>query len=204
MVTTMSDYRNCTDAELVRLFDQDEEIAFSLIYRRYFELLLRHAYRMLRDPDEAGDAVQDVFANLWEKRRTLTVRQSLSAYLYVATQNSVLRRIERSKRSAAYLETLGELINDGSYVTDEQVQVKELSQLIEKEIAKLPPRMQAAFRLSREKNLSNAEIGQKLGISTNTVRGQISNSLSILRKKLEKALLFTLIISLIQIILFFS
>lgn len=42
----------------------------------------------------------------------------------------------------------------GQYITDDIVREKELSALIEKEIASLPARMQEIFRLNRESEIS--------------------------------------------------
>jgi RNA polymerase sigma-70 factor (ECF subfamily) len=59
-----------------------------------------------------------------------------------------------------------------------------MEELIEKEIATLPPKMREVFELSRKANLNYREIAEKLNISDNTVKKQMSNALKILRSRL--------------------
>jgi RNA polymerase sigma-70 factor (ECF subfamily) len=59
-----------------------------------------------------------------------------------------------------------------------------MEELIEKEIAALPPKMREVFELSRKANLNYREISEKLNISDNTVKKQMSNALKILRSRL--------------------
>ena len=59
-----------------------------------------------------------------------------------------------------------------------------MEELIEKELAALPPKMREVFELSRKANLNYREIAEKLNISDNTVKKQMSNALKILRSRL--------------------
>ena len=59
---------------------------------------------------------------------------------------------------------------------------KELTRLHQQAIERLSPQRKIVFRLSREEELSYEEIAEKLGISKNTVRNQMSDSLKSIRE----------------------
>jgi RNA polymerase sigma-70 factor (ECF subfamily) len=66
---------------------------------------------------------------------------------------------------------------------DYLVREKELGQLIENEIVRLPEKMQEVFRMSRQSHLSHKEIAQGLGLSETTVKKHVNNALKVLRPK---------------------
>ncbi|MET3877138.1 sigma factor [Chitinophaga sp. OAE865] len=53
-------------------------------FHTYFEGLHRYAFTILKDNDDAKDAVQAVFLKLWEKRTAIDEQQSVKSYLYTA------------------------------------------------------------------------------------------------------------------------
>jgi RNA polymerase sigma-70 factor, ECF subfamily len=74
----------------------------------------------------------------------------------------------------------------------------ELRLVIERRMAKLPPRCREIFELSRHKRLSNQEISDQLNIFERTVELQISNVLKELKSELSEFLAVWLVIWLIR------
>jgi RNA polymerase sigma-70 factor (ECF subfamily) len=96
-----------------------------------------------------------------------------------------------------YINSLQDFIDQGVYITDEQIREKELSAQIEKEILCLPQKMREVFELSRNTDMSYKKIGQQLHISDKTVKKQVGNAVKILRLKLGTAIFLILIVSLL-------
>jgi len=71
----------------------------------------------------------------------------------------------------------------GASNSDEKLMVKELTFLLDNEIAKMPTTMRSAFNLSRVEGLSIKEIAFRLSISEQTVKNNISLALSRLKLK---------------------
>ncbi|WP_431217566.1 sigma-70 family RNA polymerase sigma factor [Puia sp. P3] len=115
---------------------------------------------------------------------------SLSSYLYTSVRNRVLNRIEHKRVKDAYLFSIQRFMKEGESIIDEQLRVRELTALIEKEIAALPDKMREVFELSRREELSHKEIAEKLNISDKTVKKQVSNAIKILRNRLKGPLRF--------------
>lgn len=187
----MNDYRKCSDPELMALISEDDNLAFAEIYQRYKGVLFLHAHRILDSEEEAKDVLQELFTTLWTKRNAIVLKGSLSSYLYGAVRNRIFDLIAHKKVEEKYIRSLATFIDQGEWVTDQELREKELAELIEKEIAGLPPKMREVFELSRKKNLSYQEIANELQISDKTVKKQVNNALQILRGKLDIAFILT-------------
>lgn len=175
-----------TDLELTDLIKSGDQRAFTIIYDRYWRLLYGHIFKMLRDEEDSKDILQEVFSNLWLNSEKIPVITNLAGYLYTATRNRVLNAIRKNKYQSDYLESLARYHTEASDETIQNIECRDLTIIIDKEIASLPPRMRQVFDLSRKENLSNKEIGKLLGISEETVKKQIQNSLRTIRFNLKR------------------
>lgn len=178
-----------SDQDLLTLIREDDDRAFAVLYQRYSGVLYLHACRLLEDEDEAKDALQELFTKLWVKRSELELRTSLSSYLYTALRNQILDTFAHRKIKEKYIDSLQQFLDEGECMTDNYIREKELSELIEKEVALLPEKMRTVFELSRKVYLSYKEIAFELDISDKTVKKQINNALKILRHKLYSGLI---------------
>lgn len=174
---------DCSDAKLATGLNRGDYRAYTAIYERYWEVLWNHAFRILGDEDDAKDVVQDVFTMLWTKRTELHLAGHLSAFLYRSLRNRIFNFIDHSKVRSSYMVSLGKFIDAGEYTTDQWVRERELAVLIEERLAELPEKMRKVFEMSRMERLSYREISQRLFISDNTVKKQISKALKILRAR---------------------
>ncbi|MNI87360.1 RNA polymerase sigma factor [compost metagenome] len=73
---------------------------------------------------------------------------------------------------------------------DELLREKELAQQIENAIERLPRKMALIFKKSRYEQRSYLEIAKELEISEQTVKKQIYNALTVLRKKIRTIFIF--------------
>lgn len=186
----MTSYSAYTDQELMALLKDGDSMAFTEIYNRYFELLYLHALKRIKEEDESEDLIHDLFIRIWEKRAELVFNTTLSAYLYKSVKNRVINALSHQHIKTNYLDSLQEYIDAGVYCTDEAVRIRELAHQIEREISRMPKKMQEVFQLSRNANLSHKEIAERLGISDKTVKKQIGNAIRILRDNINFTVLW--------------
>lgn len=179
-----------SDDELFLQFQHGHTAAFEEIYSRFSPLLYSHAYRMLENEADAQDVVQEVFAALWTKGRSISLTVSLGAYLYVTTRNKVLNLISQQRSYDHHLSHLKQFISEADTTTLEQLSEKELAACIEQEIRHLPAKMREIFELSRKESLSHKEIAEQLQLSPETVKKQVSNAIRTLRHKMVQFFFF--------------
>lgn len=181
----MSSYELFSDTELTLLLRRGDVAAFSEIHNRYYAVLYRHAHKRLQDREEVKDILQELFSAIWHNKASFNLSTSLSAYLYTAVRNRILNVYKHHKIKSDYVTSLQNFIDNNQVPEpDENVRVKQLIELIETEVAKLPAQMRRIFEMSRNANLSHQQIADELDISPLTVRKQVNNSLKILRVKL--------------------
>lgn len=180
----MSVYSKFNDQELTVLLKQGDRLAFTEVYNRYWAEMYYHAFRLLKDEENAKDVVQDIFSNLWLKSASLKAEAKLSGHLYIAVRNKVFNLIAQKKVRNDYLSSVAaffsDTVNDASLLDE-----KEILAAVEAEIQNLPPKMKEIFELSRKENLSHKEIAEKLNISDQTVKKQVQNALKILKPKIR-------------------
>lgn len=182
----MPGYHLHTDDQLFALLCDGNHKAYTEIYRRYSGVLYVHAYKRLKDREEAQDLIHELFTALWIRRGQMVLKTALAAYLFKAVRNRVIDLVIRKKRELIYANSLDQDREFYAGSTDDAVRQNELNKLIDKEIEALPEKMKIVFNLSRKDYLSHKEISDHLAISEFTVRKQINNALRILKPRLTR------------------
>jgi DNA-directed RNA polymerase specialized sigma24 family protein len=89
------------DDELVALFRSGDDRAFRVIHDRYRRRLNAYARRMLGDPEDAEDAIQDVFVRAFTGLRANNRNLALKAWLYRVAHNRCIDELRRSTLAPA-------------------------------------------------------------------------------------------------------
>ena len=177
-------YKSLSDPELVALLQLGDCAAYKEIYKRYSVILINHAYNKTRNREEAKDVVHDVFTALWANHENIDPENNLAGYLYTCVRNVFFNQVARNNVQAKYMASIKEFSLSGSVITDHLVRERQLMEIINKEIEKLPPKMGEVFKLCRNEYLTHKQIAERLNISEQTVSKHITNALKILRVKL--------------------
>lgn len=190
----MTAYNKFTDEQLVALLKTGNQQAFTEIYNRYAANLAGFAGSKLYNLDDAKDILHDLFVKLWENRGQIHINSNLQSYLFAMVRHRIVDKIRKNITREEYVFMLQSLVTTNQYSVDKQVEAKELRQTIENSMLQLPARVKEIFKLSREEGLSNREIAEKLNLSEQTIKNQISAALKHLRKSLVAitAFIFTL------------
>lgn len=163
-----------------------DEHAFSDLYNQYWESLFKYVIRILPDPDEVADVLQETFVSFWELRDNLGKVKSIKAYLFVMARNFAFKRFRENLKKEEVVDRLLDFYGTAFENAEEAFGAKELNNLLDAEIDKLPERMREVFLLSRKEHLSYKEIAERLQISDLTVKKQINNALKNLRLKIDE------------------
>lgn len=183
------------DQKLFLNISKGDETSFNTLFRRYHRYLVSIAYSYTNDLDVSRDLSQEVFLDVWKRRKTLKITSSLKGFLRRAVVNQALSFMKSKKHTNEIDEVVlsDQMISDGSI----KVEYKELHEYISQIVASLPERCQAIFKLSRYENKSHKEIASDLGISTKTIENQMTKALRTLRDGLKEADFISIIILLI-------
>ncbi len=182
-----------TDQELWQGVQTSNLKAFNLLFERYWDSLYTTAYSYLNDQDICVNVVQDIFTNLWLKRKSLQI-ELLPQYLKTATRYHIYKEIKKIKSSiTVYTQSADKIGNEDLNAGEKKLIHQDLESWLNIQLNALPQRCREIFSLSRKQGLSNDEIARRLNISKRTVENQITHALQHIRNNL-KDLSFLLII----------
>jgi RNA polymerase sigma-70 factor (family 1) len=180
----MAAYSSLSDLQLVDLLKGDNEAAFTEIYGRYAEKLTGFASSKLYGLEDSRDVIHDVFVKLWEERKQLKVDRNLEAYLFTLIRYRIIDKIRKNITREGYAEMVLALRISHQSEIEQQITAKEIRQHMEAALEKLSPRVKEIYNLSREENLTITEIAQRLQLSEQTVKNQLTFALKHLRESL--------------------
>lgn len=170
-----------TDFELVDLLKSDDESAFRILYERYWDRLFGIALNRLKDPAAAEEIVQDIFCNLWRKRKTLHIEKAFDNYFAVAVKFEVINRMAKQARASAYEKELAHAVSYIDESTLHKLDYNELQKQFQITINSLPEKCRIVFKLQHESGYTHQQIADELNISTKTVEAHLSKAKKNLR-----------------------
>jgi RNA polymerase sigma factor (sigma-70 family) len=87
------------DADLVLAARAGEEVAFGVLFDRWFDRVWDVAWRIVRDREVAAEVAQDVFLAAWQGLDDLREPTAFGGWLLRTSRNRALNRLERERRS---------------------------------------------------------------------------------------------------------
>ena len=164
---------------LLERISNDDEVAFRELFNHYYPRVLSFLGNYISSEEDCRDIAQNVFANIWKKRDTLTEIRSFGAWLYRLSRNSAIDYCRRRRITISITEQY-----EDSSVTpaDEEYFARESRLKYQRCLSNMPERRRQVFSLSREDGLSNDEIALQLGISKKTVENHMNAALREIRK----------------------
>jgi RNA polymerase sigma-70 factor (ECF subfamily) len=167
---------------ILRALSAGEERAFRKLYDHYAEKVYSVALLHLKQPELAEDLVQSVFLKLWESRADLGEVQSFAGWFYTLTRNMIISSLRKQGTQASYLDFLRQRQGLLPINPDQDFARKEQLQLIRRGVQQLSAQQRMAFTLQCDEGLSYKIIGERMGISPNTVRVHLFKAMESLRR----------------------
>lgn len=159
--------------------------------REHARLVYRIAFSVLRSPEDAEDATQEVFVRVLGQRRKLSTVEDRRAWLArIAWRVAVDRR--RTHREvpleADEAASVVRKLCDAGADVERIAADRQMMRLVEELIAALPGELREVTVFSTVDELSSREVAAALGIPEATARTRLFRARQLLREKLERAL----------------
>jgi RNA polymerase sigma factor (sigma-70 family) len=154
------------------------------------------AYSILRNREDAEDAVQEAFLSAHRHLRSFEGRSELRTWLTRIVLNAALMVQRKRKLSAVRSSESGVFHDDGwtenipdSQPDPEMIHAeRETLQFMNKKLEKLRPLLRQAFTMTYYDDLSGAEASALLGVSLGTFKGRLFHARRKLLDRKERAL----------------
>jgi RNA polymerase sigma-70 factor (ECF subfamily) len=157
---------------------------FEILFRTHFKGLTFFALEYVKDYEAAREIVQEVFVNVWEKRKSVDLEKSPKSYLSTSVRNRCLNYLRDRKKYSPDILEMESIGSDEEYIELDELIGDELKNKIDKATGELPDKCREIFLLSRIENKKYKEIADELNISVKTVEAQMSKALKLMREKL--------------------
>jgi RNA polymerase sigma-70 factor (ECF subfamily) len=152
------------------------------------------ALRMLNDPQEAEDVLQETFLNAYKALPEFQGRSSLSTWLYRIASNASLMRLRKKRPDTVSVDepltldagdSVPRQLVDWSNLPEDELLSSEARHVMDEAVSDLPEPLRIVFVLRDLQGLSTAETGEVLGLSDGAVKTRLHRARLKLREKLS-------------------
>ena len=180
-----------SDSVLIAKFLGGDTAAFAALINPYRQRLYSYLCRMLGDSEAAKDLFQDALVKVLQALPKYREQQKFSRWLFSIAHNLAMNDLQRRKRKSAVIgensfsENEVELLAasaDETFSPEEILRKKELKEILDAAIAKLPVEQKQVLLLREYGDMPFKEIAQTLNCPLNTVLGRMRYALLNLRK----------------------
>ena len=165
------------------------ERAYSQMVEDYTDFAYNVAYRMLRNVEDAEDAVQEAFISAYRAFSTFKGQSKLSTWLYRIVVNACLMKIRKEKARSNYLLETGyndAVVTDWGNYPEEAAINSELRDVVETGLQSLSPDLRAAVVLRDVQGLTTEEASATLGLSIAAFKSRLHRGRIVLRSRLSE------------------
>lgn len=182
------------DSILIKRCRRGDRDAFNELVEKYQTRVVNIAYGMLSDTEDAYDAAQEVFINIYRSIGSFREQSSFTTWLYRITANvcaDILRKRQKSLGEISIDAPIGDDnstmdITDTSHSPETAVFENERQRIVAESMKKLPEDYRQVIHLYDIENLSYKEIAELLNISQGTVKSRIFRGRKLLREILTE------------------
>lgn len=168
--------KNKSDIQLLEALKSNDYVAFNTIYDRYWERLYCFGFKLTKDKELAIQITQDVFVQLWEARSKQEIHK-LEAYMF---QSVKYRFFQIYKSHSTKMVAL--TVEFEEYLIDQlPMMVPDRQELVAEVLGLLPEKKKEILLMNIFQDMKPEEIARTMGLSTQTVRNQLSTAIKQLR-----------------------
>lgn len=192
----MTTEREC-DQMLVDRVRAGDKQAFDLLVAKYQRRLMRLLSRIVHDPAEAEDVVQDTFIKAYRALRHFRGDSAFYTWLYRiginTAKNFLATQGRRTPTSTEADAEQAEGFNDGEQLRDintpeSMLASKQIAQTVNAAMDALPVDLRTAIALREIEGLSYEEISDIMACPIGTVRSRIFRAREVIAEKLKPLL----------------
>ncbi|MGH3914922.1 MAG: RNA polymerase sigma factor [Pseudonocardiaceae bacterium] len=171
------------DLTLVVRAQEGDTYAFATLVRRHQRKLYRLAARLLDDPRDAEDAVQEAFVTAWRRLEGFRGDAAFSSWMYRIVTNRCLKMLSK-RRPAISLDDLEDRPGPDRGSPEQAAETGDRAAALQRALQNLPADQRACWVLRELHGLSYEDIADIVGSGPDAVRGRLHRA----RRKLAEVM----------------
>jgi RNA polymerase sigma-70 factor (ECF subfamily) len=160
---------------------QIQNQAMAWLYEKYAEFIYSISLRIVRDPSDAEDVLQDVLIHIWRSPEQLRIGKSLFPWIAVVSRNRSIDKIRRRRPSESIDGVVLASPNDSALQSEQNLMCKKVFALFDG----LPPEQRTVLEMAYFSEMSHSQIADRTGSPLGTIKTRIRDALKNLRKDLQ-------------------
>ena len=159
-------------------FEKMDRSQYNQCVEQYADRLFRFAFSSLRNREQAEDVVQESFARVWERVKTIDFAKAKS-YLFTTAHHAIIDEVRHKLHFASMEEPLS------TEAKTTQSPYPDVNDILHNVVASLPEMQRSAILLRDYEGYSYKEIGDITGMSEAQVKVNIFRARTTLKNKLK-------------------
>ena len=152
--------------------------------RSYGGLVWSLARRVLRNSDDAEDAVQEIFLDIWKNAGKFdAAKSSETTFIAMIARRRLIDRLRYSERRPA-AHSLDDIVSEPADRSDKKIQLSVEAEQAARALDSLRPEQRQVLQLSILQGLSHQEISEATGMPLGTVKTHARRGLVLAREYL--------------------
>jgi RNA polymerase sigma-70 factor, ECF subfamily len=167
------------DAVLLGRVRTDDQVAMTELFDRYGGMVYSVALRVLNDPSQAEDVMQEIFFQVWRNPDAfVSGRGSLGAWLAVMARNRAIDSLRKRRPT----DSVDDVVLASNSDLGSEVERNRMMEKVRGVLKDLPMEQQNSVELAFFEGLTHSEIAARTGDPLGTVKTRIRSALITLRK----------------------
>jgi RNA polymerase sigma-70 factor (ECF subfamily) len=158
--------------------------SFDELVDRHYQGFYAHAYRIMRNHDDAADATQTAFVKAYRSLKEFDVTRPLRPWLYRICGNVCIDMARSRHRSDEDLEKHAYML-ESPETPERNLEKSDLEKKIRKAISNLPERYRRIVLLRHYQQLDVEEIADMVGAPEGTIKSWLFRARALLKSELS-------------------
>jgi RNA polymerase sigma-70 factor, ECF subfamily len=172
------DYAAGDEMRLTRVEGGDQQ-AMTELFDQYSGMVYSVALRVLKDPGQAEDVMQEIFFQVWRNPEAfVSGRGSLGAWLAVMARNRAIDSLRKRRPT----DSVDDVVLASNSDLGSEVERNRMMEKVRGVLKDLPMEQQKSVELAFFEGLTHSEIAARTGDPLGTVKTRIRSALITLRK----------------------
>ncbi|MDP2889766.1 MAG: RNA polymerase sigma factor [Bacteroidota bacterium] len=167
-------------------FKSGDFASLGILFEAYYRELFYYGIKIVAMPELVKDTIQDLFADVWERRKNMVSVGNIKAYLIISLRRELIHQLKKTrKESLTNVDTTMQFSFSAEDFLISAEDKRNHSKLLAQSMEGLTDRQREVILLRFFHGLEFSEISQALDMNIQSVRNLLFRSLDKIRKDMD-------------------
>ena len=166
-----------SDVDLLESIAGKDSSAFGILYDRYSQLVFNLGNKIVKDHDYAGEVLQSVFIQIWNKADTYNRKKgAVSTWIINITRNKSIDILRKTKKEKLNVDIDLDYLESDTNCDFNISEIAEKREIIIKAMESLSPEQRKIIEMIYFEGYTHKEAAEILGVRIGTVMSRLARA----------------------------